>query len=524
MNKEKTPLLKSFDPIVFLPAFIVMLIVTILGLFWYQTLLDGLMAIFNYVIHTFGWTYIYVTMFDLALLIILLVHPLGKTKLGGPDTKPELSTFTWFATTLCTTVGISLIMWGGAEPVFHFMNPPEWAGVAAGSPEAASFALSTGYIHWSFNQYALYTLAGVAIAIFHYNYNRPLSVAAGMYGAIGTNKMAGKLADALCLIVIVGGIASSLGIGITQLSTGLNYAFGVQDSQMLHLIIAVVVVATYCCSSYSGVKKGVALISRINVWIFFGLLLFVFVIGPTMFEINLGTESLGYWMEHGLHNSLRTGALTGDSWHTDWTINFFALNAAYAPLEGLFLAKLARGRSVRGFVGMNLVVCSLFNIAWFIIMGGASIYMQTHSIDLNAIMNEQGLQACAFALFQNMPLGVITVPMFTFAIFISFVTMGDSMCTSMAAMSMRGGMAANMEEPNSALKIIWGIFVGLLAYFLLGLGGVESIKYTYMVFGFPIFIICFAMIYSVAKWLFFPDFKLLDSLKEFFGGKKQEAA
>ncbi len=521
MNKEKTPLLKSFEPIVFLPAFIVMIGVTILGLFKYETLLNGLMAIFNYTIHAFGWTYIYVTMFNLALLLILLVHPLGKTRLGGPDTKPELSTFTWFATTLCTTVGISLIMWGGAEPVFHFMNPPEWAGVAAGSSEAASFALSTGYIHWSFNQYALYTFAGVAIAIFHYNHNRPLSVAAGMYGAIGENKLVAKLVDALCLIVIVGGVASSLGIGITQLSTGLNYAFGIQDSQFLHLIIAVVVVATYCASSYSGVKKGVAFISRINVWIFFGLLLFVFIVGPTMFEINLGTESLGYWMEHGLHNSLRTGAVTGDSWHTDWTINFFALNAAYAPLEGLFLAKLARGRSVRGFVGMNLVVCSLFNIIWFIIMGGASIYMQINGIDLNAIMNTDGLQACAFALFQNLPLGVITVPVFTFAIFISFVTMGDSMCTSMAAMSMRGGMAANVEEPNSVLKIIWGIFVGLLAYFLLGLGGVESIKYTYMVFGFPTFIICFGMIYTVAKWMFFPDFKLIQSLKGFFSGNKQ---
>lgn len=523
MNKEKTPLLKTFDPIVFLPAFIIMVIVSVIGFFWYDAFLNGLVTIFNYTIKTFGWTYIYVTMFDLVLCIILVFHPLGKTMLGGPNAKPEMSTFSWFSVTLTTTIGISLIMWGGSEPVYHFMNPPAWAGVEAGSAEAASFAMSTGFIHWSFNQYALYTLAGVAIAIFHYNYNRPLSVAAGMYGAIGNNRLAAKLADALCLIVIVGGIASSLGIGITQMTTGLKYAFGIEPSSLINLIVAVVVVVTYCCASYSGIQKGIAFISRANVWIFFGLLAFVFIAGPTLFEINLGTESIGYWLEHGIHNSFRTGSVTGDTWHTDWTINFFALNAAFAPLEGLFLAKLAKGRSIRAFVCMDLGVCSLFNIIWFVIMGGASIHMQLFDVDLNAIMNAEGLQACAFALFQNMPIGVITVPLFTLAIFISFVTMGQSMCTSMAAMSMRGGMSANEAEPNNTLKLVWGVFIGLLAYFLLGLGKVETIKYIYMVFGFPIFIICFAMIYTVAKWLFFPNVSVLALLKDFFTKKEQQA-
>ncbi|MDD4508137.1 MAG: BCCT family transporter [Eubacteriaceae bacterium] len=516
MKKERKPLLKMVEPVVFFPAFIVMLGVTIIGFVNYDALLNGLLTVYQWATTNFGWIYAAITVINLVICLILFVHPVGKIRLGGKDAKPELTGFAWFSITLTSTIGISLIMWGSVEPIVHFTNPPAFAGVKALSEGAATFALSTGYIHWSFNQYALYTFAAVAVAIAHFNYNQPLTVGAGMYFATKGNKTAGKLADALCLIVIVGGVATSLGIGITQIATGLNYSFGIPVNSLVKLVVALAIIITYTAASISGIKKGISAISKINVWIFFGLLIFVYLVGPTLFINKLGLQSLGEWLYSGLKRTLMLGPITNDPWHDNWTINFFIANAAYAPLMGVFLAKLGKGRTIRQFVGVNLGICSIFNIVWFNIFGGASIYSQLHGLDLAAIMDANGLQSAAFAFFQSLPGGVVIVPVFTIAIFLSFVTMAESMCTSMSALSMKGGLAANEDEPSNGLKLVWGVFVGALAYLLLGLMGVDVIKYTYMVFGFPIFIVMVVTIYSLCKFMFFPDFELIKTIKSQF--------
>lgn len=511
---------KIIDPVVFLPAFLILTGCAIAGFWFYDEFLNALLAIYNWATNLFGWTYAALTVVNLVGLLFIMFHPIGKVRLGGPDAKPELSSFTWFAITLTSTIGISLIMWGSVEPIVHFTNPPAFAGVEPYSEDAATFALSTGYIHWSFNQYALYTFAAVAVAIAHFNYKKPLSVASSMYFAIGDNKLLGKLADALCLLVIVGGVATSLGIGINQLASGCTYSFGLEATDTLKLIIAVLIVVVYSAASVSGIKKGISAISNINVWIFFGLLLFTYLVGPTLFINKLSLQTLGEFATTGIRRTLMLNPITQDPWPDNWTINFYIANAAYAPLMGVFLAKLGKGRTVRQFIGVNLFICSIFNIVWFNIFGGASIYEQLYGLDLAAVMDAEGLQSAAFAFFQTLPLGKIIVPIFTLAIFLSFVTMAESLTTSMAAISMRGGLTANEDEPNTALKLVWGVFVGVLAYFLLGLMGVDVIKYTYMVFGFPIFIIMTLTAYSLLKVAFFPEFSLIEAVKSLFVKKE----
>lgn len=515
MEKKKS-LLKIVDPVVFLPACIIMVGCVVLGLINKEMLLNVLLSVHTWASENFGWPYVIVTIVSLFILIILLFHPVGKQKLGGEDAKPEISTFAWFCITLTSTIGIALIFWGSVEPVQHFTNPPAFAGVKAGTEEAAVFALSTGYIHWSFNQYALYTIAGIAIAIAHFNHKQPMSVAGGMYFAIGKNKILGKLADALCLIVIVGAVASSLGIGIKQIVMGINYIVSGLSSNVLIPIVTVVIIVTYSLASVSGVKKGIAAISKLNVWIFFGLLIFVYIVGPTQFINKLGIESIGNFISTGLERSMITSPISDDSWINNWTLNFFVGNAAYAPLIGLFLAKIARGRTIRSFVAMNLGVCSVFNIIWFNIFGGAAIYQQIHGLDIASIMASEGLESAAFAFFQTIPGAIIIVPIFTIAIFFSFVTMAQSLVTSMSIISLKGGYCCNADTENKPLILFWGIVVGAIAYILLGLVGTDVMKYMYLVFGFPIFIILFAMMYSVMKGLFFPEFELIQSIKNFF--------
>ena len=515
-NNDKKTLRQVTDPIVFFPAFCIIIGCCLVGLFAYDSFLHYLIAIYNWATETFGWTYSIITVFYLAVLVILFFNPVGKIRLGGEDAKPDLSTFTWFCITLTSTIGISLIMWGSVEPILHFTNPPAFSGVKPLSEDAATFALSTGYIHWSFNQYALYTFCALAIAIAHFNYNQPLSVASGMYFATGGNKLWGKIADSLCLLVIVGGVATSLGIGINQLAAGCFYSFGLQPTAMCKLIIAVVVVITCSLTSVSGIKKGISYVSQVNVWLFFGLLLFTYAVGPTNFINKLSIQALGEFLTTGIRRTLMLNPITKDPWIGNWTLNFYIANAAFAPLMGVFLAKLGKGRTVRQFIGVNLGVCSIFNIVWFDIFGGAAIYEQLYGLDLAKVMAEHGLESAAFAFFQKLPLGVLIVPLFTIAIFLSFVTMAESLTTSMAAISMNGGLSANEDEPNTALKLVWGGFVGIIAYYLLGLMGVDVIKYVYMVFGFPIFIILSITGYSLLKMTFFSEFKLKNAIKGMF--------
>lgn len=514
-NSDKKP--HGFiDPIVFFPTFIILIGCVLLGIWKYDLLLKGLLTIYKWASDNFGWTYAVITVLSLFALVVIFLHPVGKKKLGGEDAKPEMSTFSWFCITLTSTIGVSMIMWGSVEPILHFANPPAFSGIQAFSEEAATFALSTGYIHWSFNQYALYTLAALAIAIGHFNYKQPLNVAGGMYFAIGKNKMAGRVSDALCLLVIAGGVATSLGIGIQQITTGCYYAFGIEPTQTIKLIVTCLIVIIYSIASASGVKKGISYISKVNVWIFLGLLAFTYFVGPTLFINKLSVQSLGEFLSSGIKRSLMTAPISGDPWPKNWTLNFYVTNAAYAPLLGVFLAKIAKGRSIRSFIGMNLGVCSAFNIIWFNVFGGASIYEQIHGIDLALVMEQYGLESATFAFFQTLPLGKVIVPIFTVAIFFSFVTMAESLITSMAEISIRSRCAEEHDKRVIALKLLWGIFIGVLAYFLLGLVGVEVIKYTYLVFGFPIFIILIMMMYSLLKSLFFREFSLKEAVKNFF--------
>ena len=516
-ENNKKGLFESIDWIVFLPAFLIITSCVVLGFYKKDLFLKALLTIHSWASENFGWPYVLVIVGSLVILIVLIFHPVGKIKLGGEDAKPELSTFAWFCITLTSTIGVALIFWGSVEPVLHFTSPPAWALVKAGSEQAAVFALSTGYIHWSFNQYALYTIAGVAIALAHFNHKQPLSVASGMFFAIGKNKVLGKLADALCLLVIVGAVASSLGIGIKQIVKGCTFIIDGLSTDSLSLFVAALIIITYCLASVSGVKKGISAISRLNVWIFFGLLIFVYLVGPTQFINKLGIQSIGNFLSTGLERTMTLSPFSSnDSWINNWTINFFVSSAAYAPLLGLFLAKIARGRTIRSFVAMNLGVCSIFNIIWFNVFGGAAIYEQIHSVDIAKIMDTQGLESAAFAFFETLPCGKIVILVFIVAIFFSFVTMAQSLVTSMAAISMKGGLCQNIDTEDKRLILLWGIIVGALAYILLDLVGVEVIKYTYLVFGFPIFILLFLMMYSVLKGLFFPDFELLKSIYSFF--------
>ncbi len=508
-------LFSKIEPVVFFPVFILLIGVTVGGLVNYNGLLNFLLVAFEWTTDTFGWIYTIIAITMLVLCVVFFIHPLGKTKFGGPDAKPEMSTFAWFSVTLTTSIGVALILWGSIEPVTHFMNPPTWAGVEAGSEAAASFATSQVALHWAFNQYAVYTVAGIVAGLAHFNYGRPMAPSSGLYWAIGDNKLACNIVDALCLITCVGGMATSMGTGIVQIATGAHYALPIiPDNNMTQLIVAVVIVFLYTFACCSGVDKAMSVISNFNVYVYIFLLAFVVVIGPTVFMGQLGMQSLGELFNSGIRRSFMTSPF-GDSWVDNWTINFYLSIAVYVPIMGLFFAKIARGRTIRAFIGMDFFICSIFNIIWIDIFGGAAIFEQAKNlVDLNGIMQTEGLQAAAFAFFNVYPLKSILVPLFALAIFLSFVTMGQSLVTTFAAMSMKGGLSANETMPSKPLMILFGVFIGAFAYILLGLMGVDVIKYTYMVVGFPIFIIMLLEIYSLLKWAFFPDFSIKKAMKE----------
>lgn len=502
---------KGIDLWIFGPPFLLLLAIVIVSLVNYDSFVVGINGVFNWVTDIFGWAFSFITLCIVAICLFLMVSPVGKIKFGGEDAKPDFRTWEWFAMSLCSSIGIGVVFWGVAEPINHLATPPVSLNIEPFSQASAVFAVSTTYLHWSFSQYAIYAICALPIALAYYNYKQPLTVASSLYFIMGDkcHGWIGKVVDGFCLFAIAGAVAGSLGSGILQIGRGLDFQLGIAPTKLIWAIIAAVIVASYILSSYSGLKKGIRFLSNQNVRLYIIVMLFIFLVGPTIFILNLGVQSLGDYIQNFVSKSLFINPIVDDKWPSWWTTFYWEAAMAFAPIIGMFMARITRGRTVRQFLAVNLIANSVFNIIWFAIFGGAAIKMQLSGVfDISNAITTKGLESAIFAFFQQFPLGFILGPLFVLVIFISFVTLADSMTSCMATLSTKGGMYDGEEEAPNHLKIAWGVICGFMAYALIGFAGVDGAKMAQTVAGTPIMFLMLAMIWSLLKVLYWPDLEI----------------
>lgn len=467
-----------------------------------------------------GWLISLGTLLFVIFMLVILFHPVGKVKLGGKDAKPEYSTWNWFAISLCAGIGTGIVFWGAVEPLLFTVQPQMNSGIEANSREAVIWALSKSYLHWSFAPYACYGIFGLCIAYAVYNLKKNYSVSsafAPVLGNITEKKWFQEIVDTLTVFAITGGVAGSLGYGLLQIASGFHTVFGIEKNVFLYIAICIVIVVAYNTSSITGMDKGIRWLSDKNAWMFLILMLLAFFAGPTSWICNLFVESAGSFVSTFVESITSTaafadtGKVIGSIWNENselwsqwWDQYYFVDFLAFAPVTGLFLIKLAKGRTLREFVIINWIVPSVFGMIWFAIFGGLALDIQYNyaayadrvnlegCLSLFDYMQKFGNEAMMLKVVEVIPFSDIIKPIVLLLIILSFVTLADSMTSTVALMTIRNNVGVN--EAPASIKMMWGLIMGITALVFTLTGNIEGIKIVKTLSGFPILIMGLVMV------------------------------
>jgi len=469
---------------------------------------------FSWVAENMAW-FFQLTCFSCVIILLLAaLQKCGNIRLGGPEAKPDFGTWTWFSMILCGGIGVGIVLWGAAEPIFNLAEPPLAAGVEAFSEGAAVWSLSQSFLHWGLTPYALYGVFALAIGLAHYNYGQPLRASSGFHFIWGDRRPESfnSLVDMFAVISLSCGLAVSMGLGVLQIARGLETVFGLNPSRMIWTLIVLFITASYTLSSYVGLDKSLKFIARYNTNIFIGLLIFLLIVGPTAFNLNLGVESLGLYLSDFIRKSLWTSPIAKDSYLIWFDLNYWANWCAYAPIMGFFLVRISYGRTVRQFISANLVAPAAFGMIWFTIFGGTAIKYQLDGVvDLWAAIGTKGLEATVFTFFETLPLGGLLAPFFILVVILSFVTLADPMTSAIASLSCRNDDPAYDGEPPKGLKFFWGLGVGGIALVMILFAGFNGPRMFSVIMGVPSMIMCFLLLISLVKGVWFPGDQWLPS-------------
>jgi len=429
------------------------------------------------------WAFTTASFGALILIICVGISPLGRKRIGGENATPILSRWNWFSITLCTTIATGILFWGTAEPIFHYSQPPDFAGVAPLSDGAARFAIASTFLHWTLTPYALYSVTTLAFALSFYNFNQPysfsapLSVLIGRYTAHKPGRV-GSILDMFALMALVAGVAAALGAGVMALTGGITATTGLSTGPVTALCVTAAIVLAFIASSLSGLQKGIRLLSNFNARLFIAIALFIFVAGPTFAIIHLGAEGFVDYVADFIPASLTLGERDRHPWVQNWSVYFFANWLAWAPLTALFLGRIAVGYTVRDFIVFNLLLPATFGMIWMTILGGAAIDMngQTGGLLVEAYENN-GPEAVIYALFSTLPFAQILSVIFLLTVFISFVTAMDSNTLSISTLCLHdqsnAGEGAAFE---GRIKIFWGLLIGSLSFIMTATTGIEGVR------------------------------------------------
>jgi choline/carnitine/betaine transport len=490
---------------VFYPPAILLAAVVLYGAFFPDQLGVAANGAFAFCIKYFSWFY---ALGVSALFLFVMwagLSSYGNIRLGGPDAEPEMSFFTWFSIALTSGIAIGIVFYGVAEPLGNYTNPAGFTGLTPRSPEAAEGALRTVFLHWGFHPYATYTAFGLFIAFLYHNKGKSFKVSTGLYPLLGekVNGLLGNLIDGLCIFSVVAGIGTSLGLGAMQLAGGIGYATGATFQSVLLLWLAIIasMAVFYTVAACTGLHKGIALISNWNVYIYIALVVWVFLFGPTLYILNNTTSAIGDYLSSITRQSLYLEPALQTGWIGGWTIFYWSWWLAFAPMVGLFLVRLGKGRTIKEFVMVNFFAPTLFAVVWFGVFGSTSIFMEHfQGISLSGEISKFGIEVALFAFLKNLPMPTLLMILGFLAIVFSFVTLAESMTLTLANMtSATYEDTTNDEDAPNALKIFWGALMAGMAFVLLMSGGLKSLQTAVVVCGLPILLLGLVMCVAYIK-------------------------
>ncbi|NDK36980.1 BCCT family transporter [Rhodovulum sulfidophilum] len=473
----------SVDPIVFFTSASLIVIFVGAGVLFTDSLGTITAAVQNFIVSRFGWLYIIVVGAFPALAIYLMLSRFGSVRLGQDDDRPKYSTFAWLSMLYGAGLGIGLVFYGVAEPMLHYVTPPLGTG---GTPEAAEQALLFTMFHWGIHPWALYIVLGLAMAYASFRQGLPLTISSTLVPLIGdrANGPIGKAVNILAVFGTLFGLATSLGLGVKQIASGLNFVANVQDSIGLQIGLIALITSLATLSVVAGLDKGIKRLSIANSIFAVSLLAFVIIAGPTQAVFDALPQNLGVYLQNLVGTTFFDEAYRGGDWQAGWTLFYWGWWVSWSPFAGMFIARISRGRTIREFIAGTMIVPSAITLVWFTGFGnGALALAQSGAADMVSAVQDN-VSTSLFVLLAQLPMPMISSVLALIVILLFFVTSSDSASFVIDIITSGGA-----ENPPVVQRIFWAVSEGVVAAILLLVGGLGALQTASLATGLPFTIV-----------------------------------
>ena len=449
----------------------------------------------NWISGHFGWFLVLVVNFYLLMALYFAFSRFGNIRLGGRNAVPEFSRGAWFSMLFSAGMGIGILFWSVAEPIFHFTDPPlDMASAQAQAQEA----MKTTFLHWGLHAWAIYTLVGLALAFFSFNRDMPLAFRSVFYPLLGDKvyRWPGDVIDVLAVLATLFGLATSLGLGVKQVSAGLAHLFHSPDTLNTRVILIVAITAAATVSVVLGLNKGVKKLSEMNINLGAILLIFILVLGPTLFILDSYVENLGNYLNDFFQKSFWTESYESTNWQNQWTIFYWSWWISWSPFVGMFIARISRGRTVQEYVLSVLIVPTLLTFFWITAFGGSALFLELKETAGIAADIKQNVATSIYILFEQFPLAEVTNFAAIVLVISFFVTSSDSGSLVVDAFTSGGKLRSPVTQ-----RVFWASMEGAVAAILLVGGGLKALQTAAITTGLPFAIILIIMGFSLRKGL-----------------------
>ena len=449
-----------------------------------------------------SWFYVLTVAFIFFFVIFLGLSRYGDIRLGPDHATPDYSMLTWLSMLFAAGMGIGLMFFGVAEPLMHYLSPPT---AETGTVEAVQEAMKMTFFHWGLHAWAIYAIVALVLAYFSYCHNLPLTLRSALYPLIGDRiyQWPGHLVDVFAVVSTVFGVATSLGLGASQVNAGFGYLFGIDVSVTNQIIIMCAIVGLAVISVATGLDKGIKILSETNMVLAVILLLLIFVLGPTVFLLQAYLQNIGDYIADIVHNTFNLFAYKKTDWIGGWTIFYWGWWLAWAPFVGLFIARISRGRTIREFIVGVMLIPTVFTLFWMTIFGNSAIDLVHNQgvVELGEMVSNDSSVAL-FVFLENFPLSTVLSFFSVLMIVIFFVTSCDS-----------GAMVVDMlcshGSNNTPLwqRVYWAVGIGIVAAILLLAGGLNALQTMTIASALPFAIVLLLAIVGLIKALRVEAFK-----------------
>ena len=449
----------------------------------------------QWVTDSFSWFYVLSVAIFLILLIYIALSDMGKIKLGPDHSQPTYSNGSWFAMLFTAGMGIGLMFFGVAEPVMHYVSPPTGEGETI---QAAQTAMQVTFFHWGLHAWAIYTVVGLSLAYFAYRHNLPLKIRSALYPIIG-RKIYGPIGDAVDTFATIGtvfGVATTLGFGVTQINSGLNYLFGIEQAPSTQVILIIVVSAMASMSVFLGLDKGIKRLSELNLILALTLLLFVFFASSSIYLLQTTIQNAGQYISNLFTMTFNLYAYQPNGWIGGWTIMYWAWWISWSPFVGMFIARVSKGRSIREFIVGVLLIPTGFTLIWMGFMGNAALYSILHESNQALVLAVQRDSSVAlFEFLHSLPFSSVMSLLATFLVMLFFVTSADS------GALVTDYLTAKSENSPTWQRLFWTVLMAVLAIVLLLVGGLSALQSATMMSALPFTFIMLFICWGLLKAL-----------------------